>query len=450
MIKICLYCARYNFERMTEEPLGIGYIIAYLLQQRIISETEIRIVDDLSEALAYKPDIIGISSVSQVINNARNFAKKCKEEFDCLTVLGGYHVTCIPQKLPDEFDIGVLGEGEETFAEIVNCFKINKLTVESFSYIKGICFRKNEEIVINKTRKLIGNIDLIPLPYRHKIYNNGMSIFTSRGCPYQCTFCASHKFWAGKFRMRSAHSVIAEISHIVNKYHPQRISIMDDLWLFDKKRLEEIGNMVIKSGISKKVSFTGFCRSNIIWEEDVRLLKKMNFRYIRFGAESGSEVLLKRLKGNNISIEDHQRVIDLCQRYKMPCFGSFMFGVPGETKDDLQATIKFLRKNKKKFKIGGFYLFNPIPGTEIWDMMKDKKMVSDDFPFEYLQIDFMRKNFSWDNILYFNQSHVSLQEFREYIDKIRKEFIDVTFIKKLLLYPLLKTCFRKIKSFGEK
>ena len=433
MSRVCLYCARYDFEPMAEEALGLGYLAAYLIQQGIVKESEIRIADDLDEVIRFKPDILGVSSVSQVIFNARNFAKECGERWGCLTVLGGYHVTCIPEKLPEEFDLGVLGEGELTFAEIVRLFKDNRLKAESFGQIHGICYRKNAEIIINQPRGLIDDIDALPRPYRQRVAGDTISLFTSRGCPYRCTFCASHKFWGDRFRLRSAASVVSEIDYIINKYHPRIISIMDDLWIFNKKRFREIADNLIKRKIPEKVSFTGFCRSNIMQEEDIKLLKDLNFRYVRFGAESGSEIMIKRLKGDSISITDHQRVIDLCQKHEIECLGSFMFGVPGETIEDIEATIAFLRRNKGKFKIGGFYLFNPMPGTEIWNWMKDKKIISDEFPFERLQIDFLKKSFSWENILYYNQDCVSPGVFREYVEKIKTEFMDRRPDKKSLL-----------------
>ncbi len=427
MPKVCLYCARYDFEPLTITPLGIGYIAAYLIQQGIVSEDEIRIVDNLDKAIEFSPDILGVSSVSQVIHDARDFAKKCKERGGCLTILGGYHITAIPQKLPNEFDIGILGEGEKTFAEIVRLFKTNKLSKYS-SQIKGICYRQDGEIVINKPRELIGDLDSLPWPYRHKEYSNEIPIFTSRGCPYKCIFCASHGFWGDKYRLRSADSVVSEIADLVNRYASEDIviNILDDLWIAGKTRFREIVQKSIELKIPEKTSFVGFCRSNILYEEEIKLLKQLNYKYIRFGAETGSEVLLKRLKGDNISIADHQRVINLCQKHKIPCGASFMFGVPGETKEDLEATITFLRKNKGKFNINGFYLFNPIPGTKIWAEMKNKKIITDDFLFENMQLDFLKENFSWGNILYFNQENVPLNEFQKYIHKIKAEFIDTS------------------------
>lgn len=448
MARICLYCARYDFEPMIQEPLGLGYILSYLLQQKIVTKDKICIVDSVEDAIAFRPDILGVSAVSQVIQNARDFAKKCREKCGCLTVLGGYHVTCLPHKLGGEFDIGVLSEGEETFAEIVSLFKANKLTPENPGKIKGICYHKNGDIIVNPSREFINELDSLALPYRRKKYSQIMSLFTSRGCPYRCIFCASHEFWGNKFRLRSSESVISEIAYLIDEYQPEVISIMDDLWIFDKKRFREIADGVIKLRIPEKVCFTGFCRSNIVGEEEIKLLKQMNFQHVRFGAETGSEVLLKRLKGNNISVADHQRVIDLCQKHNIPCMGSFMFGLPGETKADLQATVDFLRKNKGKFEIGGFYFFNPIPGTEIWKWMKNEKMITDEFSAEGMKIDLEKKNFSWNKDSYFNQNNVSLEELKEYVEKIRAMFADVKPDTKKTLGGLVKSYLNKagIKS----
>ncbi|MBW2045843.1 MAG: B12-binding domain-containing radical SAM protein [Deltaproteobacteria bacterium] len=449
MPRVSLYCARYNFESIKITPLGISYLAAYLIQQKIVGENEICIVDNLDEVRRFKPDILGVSAVSQVIKDAQDFAKKCKEAFRCFTVLGGYHVSCIPQRLPKEFDIGVLGEGEKTFAEIVYLFKVNELSLESLREIKGICYQKNNEIVTNEQRELFNNLDLLPRPYIHRQYSKEVPIVTSRGCPYRCIFCASRTFWGDKYRLRSADSVVSEIDYLVNKYHPDRINILDDIWMFNKKRFQEIVDKLLKLKIPSKVSFVGFCRSSIIGEEEIALLKKLNYQYLRFGAETGSDILLKRLKGENIFIADHQRVIDLCQKYKIKCGASFMFGVPGETKEDLEMTINFLCKNRGKFIIMGFYFFNPIPGTEIWNWMEKRHMVSENFQFENLQIDFLKENFSWDDLLYFNQDCVSLSEFREFIEKIKAEFIYGR-LRKLLgkgLYKYLAKIYHLISEY---
>lgn len=429
-MKICLYCAKYDFEEL-DIPLGIGSLAAYLIQEKIVCEKDIRIVNSLKEAIEFKPDILGVSSVSLVIGHAREFAKKCKEAVGCLTILGSYHITAVPNKLPEEFDLGVLGEGELTLAEIINFFKKNKL-MENLDKIKGICYKKERKIIINERRDLIKNLDTLPLPYRIKGHNEEIPIFTSRGCPYRCIFCASTNFWKN-YRLRSADSVVFEIKYLVDKNFPKKITIniLDDLWIANKERFKEIVKKLVELKVPEKTSFVGFCRSNLIYEEDIKLLKKMNYKHLRFGAETGSEVLLKKIKGNNISVKDHQRVIDLCQKHNLPCRASFMLGIPGETKEDVRATINFLRKNKGKLTIQGFYFFKPLPGTEIWEDMKRKKLISENFAFEDTPQDFTRENFSWKNVSYFNEENVPLKELKIAVDLIKKEFIYDTLKRKV-------------------
>lgn len=423
MARICLYCARFPFDAFRVAPLGIGYIASYLVYKGVVCEEDIRIVDSVEEAIRFSPEIVGISSVSQVLKDARGFAMKCKEATGCLTVLGGYHVSCIPQRLPEEFDIGVLGEGEVSFAEFVYKFTRDQLRQQSLREIRGICYRENDRIVQTQPRELIADIDELPWPYRHKCYSSQEPVFTSRGCPYRCAYCASHIFWRDTIRFRSAESVVEEITYLVEAYHPKEILILDDLWMANKKRFREIIEQLVERRIPQKVTFSGFCRSNLVSEEDILLFKRMNYRFVRFGAETGSESLLQRIKGKGISISDHQRVIDLCFKYGLPCAASFMFGVPGETREDLELTKKFLRKNRGKCHISGFYLCNPIPGTTIWDELVKKGKVTEELEFERLQLDFLKPNFTWDNILYFNEENVPLKEFKAIIEDIRREFI---------------------------
>lgn len=422
MIKICLYCARYQEEPFKVAPLGIGYLYSYLLSEEIIAKENILIVDSFEEIQEFKPDIVAVSSVSHVIDDARKIAKQCKESIDCFTILGGYHVSCAPDALPEEFDVGVVGEGELTFAEIVKSYSPLERKISSIENIKGLCYRDKGAVRLNAPRALIENINLLPWPFRHKKYSSDEAVFTSRGCPYKCTFCASHGFWNGKVRFRSAESVVDEIAYIVETYNPKEIVILDDLWIADKKRFKSIVDGLIQRNIPRKVTFRGFCRSSIVDEQTILLLKKINYRVLRFGGETGSEELLKSIKGNDISVSDHQRVIDLTYKHGMECGASFMFGIPGETKEDIEKTMHFLECNKGKLKIIGFYLFNPIPGTILWQQLEKKGLLPSPFKFEDLQLDLSRKDFDWGNVLYFNSDLIPLEEFRALMGEFRKKY----------------------------
>lgn len=425
MTRVCLYCARFESEPLTVTPLGIGYLASYLVHSGVVRGEDVRIVDSLEEALAFKPDILGVGSVSQVVRDAARLARECKRAAGCLTVLGGYHVTCAPHSLPPEFDIAVLGEGELTFAEIVARRREGTLGRDELGDVRGICYRDDRgEVVLTAPREQIVDIDSLPYPRRHKQYSRDEPIFTSRGCPFRCTYCASHTFWGDRYRLRTARSVVEEITRLVDTRDPREIVILDDLWMSDKKRFREIVEELAERGIPERVTFRGFCRSNLVHEEDILLFKKLNYRFIRFGAETGSQRLLQRIKGANITIDDHQRVIDLAFKHGIECGASFMFGVPGETENDLRLTMKFLRKNKDKCRIMGFYLFNPIPGTPIWSELLADGTITEELDLARLQLDFLKPSFSWDNLLYFNENNVPIKKFRKIVEGIRRKFID--------------------------
>ena len=412
-MRVVLYAARFPEERLTLAPLGLGYVASYLLAQ---GGAEVEIVDSVDEAIRLQPNIVGVSSVSQVVDDARSFAQRCREATGCVAVLGGYHVTGLPQALPEEFDYGVLSEGEETFSELVALLSRGRPSPEALERIPGIVYRRDGRVLTTTRRPFIKELDGLPRPLRHRRYSDDSGIFTSRGCPYRCTFCASHGHWGDAFRLRRAESVVSEIEELIEAEHPKEIVILDDLWMANKGRFREIVDRLYAKGIPGKVTFRGFCRSNLIQEEDILLLKRMNYRVIRFGAETGSESLLKRLKGKGISIADHQRVIDLSERHGMPCTASFMFGIPGETERDLKATIRFLLRNRGKLAIAGLYLFNPIPGTALWSELAREGLVSEHLPFGRLRIDMLKSNFPWEDPLYFNERKVPLSVLRRYVE----------------------------------
>src|SRR4030067_1820063 len=199
------------FTRMTategesSEPLGICYIASYLREKGFdvnIVDREKNIVEKIKKL---NPDFVGISSTTLSYWKAIEIAKELKIELpDTKIIIGGNHITALPMKMPDCFDIGVVGEGEITTLEILQGKDINK--------IKGIVFRKNNNLVMTGPRPLIENLDILPFPARDllpmKFYLEPkkmsgriakvLYVMTSRGCPYDCKFCSSADMWHSK------------------------------------------------------------------------------------------------------------------------------------------------------------------------------------------------------------------------------------------------------------
>jgi radical SAM superfamily enzyme YgiQ (UPF0313 family)/predicted SAM-dependent methyltransferase len=438
-LKICLYCSRDEYYPVP--ALGIAYIASYLVKKGIVDKDHVIIADSFDEVRDFSPSVVGISSTSQVFQQALDFARKCKEHTGAWTVLGGYHISVKPESLPKEFDFGVIGEGENTFIELVGLKAKGTVEFRDLKSIKGICYHHGGEVVLNAPRELIKDLDNLPFPIFQKRYSDEYPIFTSRGCPYRCTFCASHLFWKDRIRFRSAESVVEEIVEAVERYHYQEIYILDDLWLSNEKRFQKIVELLEARNIPEKIRFKGFCRSNLIFEKHIKLLKRLNYTIVRFGGETGSNALLQKIKGKNISIQDHIRVIDLCAQYGLPCSASFMFGVPGESLTDIELTRKFLIQHRGRLSISGFYFFNPVPGTKLWDDLVEADKISNDFDLSNLQLDLSRDNFSWETAEkgYFNEENIPFRLFREKIEVLKAfEFGPKPFIRTVIhdLYSL--------------
>jgi radical SAM superfamily enzyme YgiQ (UPF0313 family) len=292
---------------------------------------------------------------------------------------------------------------------------VNGLKFNNLADVPGIIYHDEYAEVYTDPREPIKNLDSLPSPKVNIGKGIDVPMFTSRGCPYNCVFCASTKHW-GKFRQFSAEYVKTKIYNLVEA-GAKSILFHDDLFIADFHRFKKIADVVRHL----PVTFHGFARSNLLSEEVCKLLKVMGFTSIRFGAETGSPKLLKFLKNNSVTIKDHQNAIDNCNKVDLRVGGSFVFGTPGETLEDLELTRDFLRKNAGKFEIMGFYILSPIPGTQLWNYALDKKLVSYDMDWNKLNQDPRRKAFDWDNMIYLGDE-IPKDRFIEEVNLIMDEF----------------------------
>jgi|GEM_PF-779216 len=413
-MKIGLIAAKGKDERSYGTPLGLGSIKAYIEQKLPV---EVRIFEDEKEMIAYKPDLVGISSVTSCYGYAIKMGQLFKKELNTPVVIGGYHISSLPESLHETFDLGIIGEGELTLEELICEFsKTKNFSLVQLNRIEGIVYREavSRSIIINSPRKLIKNLDELPMPYReiNPCNPEEAAIITSRGCPYNCIFCSSALHWQSKFRTYSAERVVAEIENIVNQYtEVKQIYILDDLFMADRKRLSKMVELIEERGINKRVSFRGFARANLVDDEVCMLFNRMNFTELRFGAETGSERLLQYLKGKNVSVKDNQRVVDLCKKYNIKCYASIMVGVPGETEEDLMYTHKFLKNNAGNVEVSGFYVFQPFPGTEIYHGLAER---GHHFNTDWngYNLSFYNDDFHFNTMNYYNEKNISRERFK--------------------------------------
>lgn len=416
-----------NVEVEQRQPsLGLGYLVSALRKHFGRDNFDFRIIDKniKEEIKQFSPAIVLISSVTQNFDIAIRYANLAKQT-GIPVIIGGIHISVVPSNLNSNFDIGVIGEGEAAIVDLFELFlKKNKFAPEELSLIKGIVFRDGGSIHFTGTRPLINDLDSISLPARDLLrIDRHTYMFTSRGCPYKCVFCASTRFW-DKVRFFSPEYILQEIKELVERYKVSVISLYDDLFIADRNRLEKIVHLLSKEKFLKKVSFTCSCRANLVTEDVVRLLKSMNVLSINLGLESGCEKTLRYLKGN-VSVEQNYQAIKIVKRHGIACQGSFVIGSPFETKEDIAQTYNFIRKSP--LNLIDVYVLTPFPGTPIWDYAKSRGLVSENMDWSKLNINFSSNS----------KDAIILSEVlnREEIIRVFKKMSRLRFIKNILGIP---------------
>lgn len=418
-------------------------------------------MDPWEEIISNKPNIIGFTSDTMAFTKTVKLAKELKKKIKSFFIIGGVHITAMPESLDDIFDIGVIGEGEVTLVELLKTFlECGPFTKQNLANIEGIIFKDEDRIVYSGRRRLIENIDDLPYPAidltpMEEVYlNNQLNIFgvkrtasimTSRGCPYYCIFCGSPVQW-GKFRFHTPSYVVGEIKFLLDRYRIDGIMFWDDLFIAPKNRLIELVDLIKKEGLHKRLTFFGYARANLIDEETCKLLKDIKVRRLNFGLESGSEAILRYLKRDSVTVADNQRAIRICHKYGITTTSGFITGTPGETVQDLKRTYEFIKRNPIDNTY--IYILTPYPGTEIWKIAKKMNLVSSDMDFGKLFVqlpplsffDFFKKSkpsFIKDRI-FLNLKYKDNKEYLDLIFKIHK----LTYIKNFIFY--LKAIFINI------
>ncbi len=416
--------------------LGLSYIASNL--RRDIPSINIRIVDrDLEKHIRlFKPDIVGVSSVSQDYDIARRHARLCKE-YDLPVIMGGIHISALPATLSPDMDVGVMGEGEKTLSEVLLSLSNGGFDTDRLNKIDGILYRTGSgELISTPPRKLINPLDKLPLPARDLLPIRKWGVihmFSSRGCPYDCSFCASTRFWS-RIRFHSSNYVVHELKDAVSKYLPVSIVFYDDMFTASKKRLAEIVDGIRAEGLHNRVKLSISCRANALKEEIVELLKQMNVDGVGIGLESGSDETLRFLKGPSVSVKENIKALRLLERYNINVTGSFVIGTPDESLSEIRKTYNFIKMSS--LNLVAVYVLTPYPGTPIWDLAREENLVSDNMKWDKLCIDFS------DNLD--GKIILSQKIHRKELIKIYFEFLRLA--KKKRIASLVKNGMRAPKS----
>lgn len=360
-------------------PLGLAYLAAVLEKEKI----PVKIIDTpilgysqkeiIKEAKKIEPTIIGFGGVTQEFPANLKTASNLKKHLqDCLIFIGGSHVSATPKQTIRHkcFDIAILGEAEKTIVDLIKTLAQGK----NLKKVKGIAFRKGRKIIITPPRPFIKNLDTIPFPSHHllpplrkysptpgshKNFPMG-TIITSRGCPFQCTFC-SRSVFGNQVRFRSPKNVVDEIEVLVKDYGAREMRFWDDTLNFKPERLIEICKEILKRKL--KFTWSCLCRVNFVTLRMLRWMKKAGCWQISYGLESGNQEILNRVK-KGITLPMVRQAVAKTKKAGIEIKGFFMIGLPGETEETIQQTIDFAKE--LDIDIAAFSITIPFPGTEIW------------------------------------------------------------------------------------
>lgn len=373
--------------------LGLAYLASSLKYRFGENFFDFKIIERGDEIevkkqiLSFKPDIVGISSVTQNYNLAKDYAKYAKS-CGIPVIIGGVHISMLPESLSEDMDVACIGEGEKTIVELFELFiRRGRFPKNELKNIKGIAYRENDEVLVKTgTMPLIQKLDDIRMPARDLLEIGKHSyIFSSRGCPYRCSFCASSRFW-NTVRLFSAEYVVKEIKELYEKYNVKIISFYDDLFIISPQRLADITMLLKKEEMHGKIKFTCSCRSNLVNDNTAKLLKKMGVVSVGLGLESGSGRILNYLKGESTSIQHNINAVKILKKHGIAVNASFVIGSPDETEMEMMETYNFIKKNN--LDLVDIYVLMPLPGTPVWQYALDKNLVSSDMDWSKLNVNF--------------------------------------------------------------
>ena len=393
---------RLPIDTRTTAHLGLAYLGAVSERRgdEVVifdADVEDRPVSDFVQE--FRPHIIGITANTPQVKQAWRTAAAIKQIHDVPIVLGGPHVSVLPEEscAKPDVDLVVRGEGEEIWLEI--CDRVESFLRDQphfstsalmhpkhkiFADCLGVTYKTSDGAINNNPdRAALADLDTLPWPAYHLFkmdrYTNlqpatdkvdgarSFSIMTSRGCPYRCTFC-SQSIMPIKWRSRSAEHVIAEWRHLVHDLDAQEIGVLDDSANIRVKRLEELGHALIDNQLNHVPwIFVNGIRANLAGQELLALLKQAGLKRVAFGVETGDPAILKSID-KKVDHDTIRQAFRNAEAAGLETIAFLILGLPGETRATMQRTIDFAIELDPL--IANFSMMTPYPGTKVYETVK--------------------------------------------------------------------------------
>jgi anaerobic magnesium-protoporphyrin IX monomethyl ester cyclase len=403
-------------------PLGLLYIAGALQHAGHQVELDLTEKAEISDQIDQQVDVVGITSTTSQFTKALEIARVAHEQGKTV-IMGGPHPTSSPDEvLRSQFvNYVVRGEGETTAVELLQGIQESNGNFDPAS-IQGISWYDPESnTVINNTpRPWIQELDDLPYPLRN---HNGKAnvdmnreiggaisptMITTRGCPYNCSFCDVHVLAGKQWRTRSHKSVVDEMEHLVNDFGAEDIRIMDDIINHDNEAFHRFMDTIIERDLN--ISFWVMGRADMLLRDPstAEKMARTGVRTMFMGIETPSSRVLKTYhKGGKASADTSASAVELLRQHGIDTYGGFIVGEPSETAEEIEATIdyaKFVNPATAQFSV-----LTPYPGTAVWEQLKDR-LITDDWD-------------KYDGLhAVFDGDHLSAKEIEAYCRKAYMKF----------------------------
>ncbi len=414
--------------------LGLGYLAAVAEQEGhecAIFDFGLRphvpVEEEVKAVIDFKPDLIAFTSMTTSYYSVEKAARLLKEALGVPIIIGGPHATTLPDLTLQNpnIDYLVYGEGEITWREFLRAFSAGDTR---FGKIQGLWFKDEDgNIVEGGKSPLVPNLDMLPFPARHlfdlEAYPlfapNGermITILSSRGCPYNCSFC--FKGIVGRtYRQRSPENIVAEIEEVMEKYGTRNFYFIDDLFTIDVRRLGKILDYMIERNLD--IRFRCLARVDRVTPELLAKMYRAGCRQIHYGIESGNPEVLRRT-AKHINLDQVKQAVKWTEEAGIAAKGYFILGLPGDNDQTIMETIEFaasLPLTEAMFSIA-----TPFPGTKLWEELVARR------PELRYNADFTRayyyNSYTSEIAPFMNVSDVPDEKLSEYVRLARRRFLE--------------------------
>lgn len=331
----------------------------------------------------FKPDYLVVNIATPTLEHDLDAVKKAKEICpNIITIAKGAAFLTLGEKIVsehNELDFGILGEAENTLKDILDNKPKNN--------ISGIYYKENDEVKFTGKRPFIEDLDSLPFPARHLVNNNiyrrpdnnkvQATIKVSRGCPFHCFFCLATPVSGAKVRRRSPENIVAEIRECVEKYNIKNFLFWSDIFNIDKDWTMKLCQAIIDSGL--KITWSANTRADTADYEMAKMMYKSGCRLVSIGVESGSQYMLEKM-GKKITLNDVRRTVKVFKKAKIRIYNYFVIGLPWETEETVEETIKFAIELNSDFI--SFYTATPLPGSRFYDYALEHNLFDKETSFE--------------------------------------------------------------------